>query len=92
MIRIIINIIRDRRKKKYVKLIAEASKFFDIFVEEQLREAEQLDETLDNIRLGDNVVWQVSNLKEFSYSEEIERKIENTIKLIDIASAHIKID
>ncbi len=27
----------------------------------------QLDETLDNIRLGDNVVWQVSNLKEFSY-------------------------
>ncbi|MBR3213756.1 MAG: phosphoenolpyruvate synthase [Methanosphaera sp.] len=28
---------------------------------------EQLDETLDNIRLGDNVVWQVSNLKEFSY-------------------------
>lgn len=28
---------------------------------------EQLDETLDNIRLGDNVVWQVSNLNEFSY-------------------------
>ena len=28
---------------------------------------EQLDETLDNIRLGDNVVWQVSNLEEFSY-------------------------
>ena len=28
---------------------------------------EQLDQTLDNIRLGDNVVWQVSNLKEFSY-------------------------
>lgn len=27
----------------------------------------ELDETLDNIRLGDNVVWQVSNLKEFSY-------------------------
>ncbi|MBE6487440.1 MAG: phosphoenolpyruvate synthase [Methanosphaera stadtmanae] len=27
----------------------------------------QLDKTLDNIRLGDNVVWQVSNLKEFSY-------------------------
>ncbi len=25
----------------------------------------QLDETLDNIRLGDNVVWQVSNLDEF---------------------------
>ena len=23
----------------------------------------QLDETLDNIRLGDNVVWHVSNLK-----------------------------
>lgn len=27
----------------------------------------QLDETLDNIRLGDNVVWQVSNLDEFLY-------------------------
>ncbi|MDO5848864.1 MAG: PEP/pyruvate-binding domain-containing protein [Methanobrevibacter sp.] len=27
----------------------------------------QLDESLDNIRLGDNVVWHVSNLKEFSY-------------------------
>lgn len=26
----------------------------------------QLDEALDNIRLGDNVVWQVSNLEEFS--------------------------
>ncbi len=28
---------------------------------------DELDETLDNIRLGDNVVWQVSSLKEFSY-------------------------
>ena len=28
---------------------------------------EKLDETLDNIRLGDNVVWQVTNLKEFMY-------------------------
>ena len=28
---------------------------------------QQLDKTLDNIRLGDNVVWQVSNLEEFSY-------------------------
>ena len=28
---------------------------------------EQLDKTLDNIRLGDNVVWQVSNLSEFKY-------------------------
>lgn len=45
---IIINIIRDRRKEKDAKLIAEASKFFDIFVEEQLREAEQLDETISN--------------------------------------------
>lgn len=27
----------------------------------------ELDETLDNIRLGDNVVWHISNLKEFSY-------------------------
>ena len=26
-----------------------------------------LDEALDNIRLGDNVVWNVSNLEEFSY-------------------------
>ena len=30
----------------------------------------QLDETLDNIRLGDNVVWQVSNLDEFLYFVE----------------------
>ena len=30
-----------------------------------------------------------SNLGEFSYSEEVERKIENTIKLLDIAAAHI---
>ena len=28
---------------------------------------DELDKTLDNIRLGDNVVFQVSNLKEFSY-------------------------
>lgn len=28
---------------------------------------EQLDKTLDNIRLGDNVVWQVTDLKEFTY-------------------------
>lgn len=48
MIRIIINIIRDRRKKKYAKLIDEASKFFDIFIEERLRESEQLDETISN--------------------------------------------
>ena len=26
-----------------------------------------LDEALDNIRLGDNVVWNVTNLNEFSY-------------------------
>jgi len=30
----------------------------------------KLDETLDNIRLGDNVVWQVSNLDEFKYFAE----------------------
>ena len=36
-----------------------------------------------------NDLAQGQNLGEFSYSEEIERKIENTIKLIDIASAHI---
>lgn len=48
MIRRIINIIRNRRKKKEEKIIAEASKFFDIFVEEQLREAKQLDEVITN--------------------------------------------
>ena len=26
-----------------------------------------LDKALDNIRLGDNVVWNVTNLHEFSY-------------------------
>ena len=26
-----------------------------------------LDQALDNIRLGDNVVWNVTNLNEFSY-------------------------
>lgn len=36
-----------------------------------------------------NDLSQGQNLGEFSYSEEIERKIENTIRLIDIASAHI---
>lgn len=30
-----------------------------------------------------------SNLKEFSYSEEVERKINKTLQLIDIAAAHI---
>ena len=29
-----------------------------------------LDEALDNIRLGDNVVWNVTNLNEFSYFVE----------------------
>lgn len=48
MIRRIINIIRDRRKKKDAKLIAEASNFFNKFIEEQLREIEQLDETISN--------------------------------------------
>lgn len=36
-----------------------------------------------------NDLAQGSNLGEFSYSEEVERKIENTIKLLDIAAAHI---
>ena len=26
-----------------------------------------MDQALDNIRLGDNVVWRVSNLQEFRY-------------------------
>ena len=29
-----------------------------------------LDNILDNIRLGDNVVWNVTNLSEFSYFVE----------------------
>lgn len=27
----------------------------------------EMDQALDNIRLGDNVVWQVTNLEEFRY-------------------------
>ncbi|RAP51623.1 MAG: hypothetical protein BZ138_04790, partial [Methanosphaera sp. rholeuAM270] len=47
---------------------------------------EQLDETLDNIRLGDNVVWQVSNLKEFSYfaNPYIEQALKDKRNLIYI--------
>lgn len=47
---------------------------------------EQLDETLDNIRLGDNVVWQVSNLKEFSYFAEpfIKQALEDKRNLVYI--------
>lgn len=36
-----------------------------------------------------NDLAQGSNLGEFSYSEEVERKINNTIKLLDIAASHI---
>lgn len=47
---------------------------------------EQLDETLDNIRLGDNVVWQVSNLKEFSYfvNPYVKQALEDKRNLIYI--------
>ena len=47
---------------------------------------EQLDETLDNIRLGDNVVWQVSNLKEFSYfvNPYVKQALEDERNLIYI--------
>ena len=47
---------------------------------------EELDETLDNIRLGDNVVWQVSNLKEFSYfvNPYVKQALEDKRNLIYI--------
>ena len=37
-----------------------------------------MDQALDNIRLGDNVVWRVSNLQEFRYF--CEPYIEQAIK------------
>ncbi len=47
---------------------------------------EQLDEALDNIRLGDNVVWQVSSLEEFSYLANpfIEQALKDNRNLIYI--------
>ena len=47
---------------------------------------DELDETLDNIRLGDNVVWQVSNLKEFSYfvNPYVKQALEDKRNLIYI--------
>ena len=47
---------------------------------------DELDETLDNIRLGDNVVWQVSNLKEFSYfvNPYVEQALKDNRNLIYI--------
>ena len=47
---------------------------------------DELDETLDNIRLGDNVVWQVSNLKEFSYfvNPYVKQALEDERNLIYI--------
>ena len=46
----------------------------------------QLDETLDNIRLGDNVVWQVSNLDEFLYFVKpfVKQALEDNRNLIYI--------
>ena len=47
---------------------------------------DELDDTLDNIRLGDNVVWQVSNLKEFSYfvNPYVKQALEDNRNLIYI--------
>ena len=47
---------------------------------------DELDETLDNIRLGDNVVWQGSNLKEFSYfvNPYVKQALEDERNLIYI--------
>lgn len=47
---------------------------------------DELDKTLDNIRLGDNVVWQVSNLKEFSYfvNPYVKQALEDERNLIYI--------
>ena len=47
---------------------------------------EQLDKTLDNIRLGDNVVWQVTDLSEFKYFVKpfIKQALEDKRNLIYI--------
>ena len=47
---------------------------------------DELDKTLDNIRLGDNVVFQVSNLKEFSYfvNPYVEQALKDERNLIYI--------
>ena len=49
-----------------------------------------LDKALDNIRLGDNVVWNVTNLYEFSYFVEpyIKQAKEDNRNLIYIRFAN----
>ena len=53
---------------------------------------EAIDEILDNIRLGDNVVWQVSDLDEFSLFAEpyIRQAVEEERKVIYVRFAHHK--
>ena len=43
-----------------------------------------MDQALDNIRLGDNVVWRVSNLQEFRYFCEpyIEQAIKDNRRIV----------
>ena len=44
----------------------------------------EMDQALDNIRLGDNVVWRVSNLQEFRYFCEpyIEQAIKDNRRIV----------
>ena len=46
----------------------------------------EMDKAFDNIRLGDNVVWQVPSLKEFHFFLEpyVEQAIKDGIKIISI--------
>lgn len=48
MIRRILNKIRNRRRKKDIRCIVEAIKFFDEFIKRQLLEEQQLDEEIAN--------------------------------------------
>ena len=43
-----------------------------------------MDQALDNIRLGDNVVWRVSNLQEFRYMCDpyIEQAIKDNRRIV----------
>lgn len=49
----------------------------------------EMDEALDNIRLGDNVVWQVTNLEEFRFfvSPYVKRAIEDKRNVIYVRFA-----
>jgi len=54
---------------------------------ESVREFRIMDQALDNIRLGDNVVWRVSNLQEFRYFCEpyIEQAIKDNRRIVYFA-------